>query len=578
MASLTHGPRLGDPRSDGFSIWVRTTGAATLSLFLRPAGTTDWTLADTASADLTKDATAVLTATGLNAGTAYDYRVDVDGVAGTTYTTRTMPRSGRFAVYYISDAHDGSGSGTNTSATYNAVLTHYTTNFEPLGVPGIIIQGGDLFTSSIFSNQTALSWGSDNVLIANAYIDATGATKKLPMLYMWDDWDFAGNNSSKYPRLLPGPIFTDHADALRVYDYYWRNNPGQPAAPSRGFISVIADVPILVLDGRSQKEPSNHLFFGLPGTYNWQDPTLTDNTALGSVQREWAKQQLALHGQKGMILIVGGTTWKNAIHEQRLPYSGGGIRDSIGIYHILERNDLLETAGKYGASWRNNLIILSGDDHWSVVWRDVTRLNKSPGDSIIPFPVELPYPAAPTSTAVPFLEFKVQSGDEDSRTAGNSPILFGPGQYFSRDVLTQPPISDTHAAFIVFDVSSNNNGMDVTSRITYIRSRCTLGTHAPQTIEVDDTGRLGDFWFENGNFGPYTTNSAQQQTYPPENVSPQIFQRAYVDDINGVLVRENKVKRDEDNRLRDKDDIGDRDRDRLLMDWKPRVEEPPFEP
>lgn len=576
MAAITHGPRLGDPRSDGFKVWVRASGAASVALLCRLSGTTTWTTLDTQAIDTGKDNTAVLTATGLSSCELYDYRVDVDGVEGTTYTTRTMPVSGRFAVYYTTDAHDGSGTGTSVTAVYTNILAHYNTNFAPIGVPGIIIQAGDLFTSSVTSNQTVLSWGTDNVLPSNAYIDATGAARTLPLLYMWDDWDWAGNNSSKYPRLLPGPIFTDHADALRVYDYYWRNNSGQPAPPSRGFITVVAGVPILVLDGRSQKEPNNRAFFGLDGLYNWESATAA--TALGPDQLAWAKTQLAEHASKGMVLIVTGTTFKNAIHEQRAPYSGGGIRDSIGIYHILERNELLNEIGKRGGSWRNNVVILSGDDHWSVVWKDVTRENKSPGDSVVPFPVTPPYPSAPTTTPCPFLEFKVQGGDEDSRTAGNSPILFGPGQFFSRDVLTQAPINDIHGAFIVFDITSGSGGTDVTSRVTYIISECSLGTHTPGDTEVDDLGRTGDFWFENGNFDYYTTTSGQTQTYPTENVSPQMFQRAYVDDINGLLVRESKVKRDEDNLLRDVEDIGNRDRDRLLQDWKPRIEEVPYEP
>ena len=63
------------------------------------------------------------------------------------------------------------------------------------------------------------------------------------------------------------------------------------------------------------------------------------------------------------------------------------------------------------------------------------------------------------------------------------------------------------------------------------------------------------------------------QQYPPDTVTPHRWQRGFLDDITGRIVREADAVRDLDGLLRDRDDLGEPDRDHILVTWRVRGEQ-----
>ena len=573
MALLTHGPRLGDPRSDGFKAWVRTDGAATVKLYTRPAGAGSFTLRDTQAIDVTKYNTAILTVTGLDARTSYDYYVAVDDVAGTTYTTITMPNQGggRFVLYFISDTHD---SATNLQEASTGILADKALNYPD--IPAAVIIHGDLILDTGTLDQRTAD-AIDQLALAQ------GCFSKLPVLYMWDDWDFGGNNScfNSQPGVTPAH---DVTVPQNYWDRVWRLNP-RPASPSYGYAYEIAGVPIIMSDSRSQKGST---MSGAGGTGVQQlfgnEPYTAVSTLWGATQHEWLRTQLINYHERALVLFICTHTVKDSL----IPYSGnglgGGARDSCSLFHRGARNNLFRTALEFGYGSRGNLVIHSGDDHRKTLWwhlglwkEGISNLDiPNQQNSLLPTLDPPAYSRPQQAADIPLNFAEIVVATQPGSGVGQSQTIFGYGNAFE----AFDPIGTPDSIVGVWDITSTQAGKSVEGRFRFMK----VGGSQPGTTMIcgaysSGAGRAGDFYFKNGVWQYYNaTNGLQTQLYPVDSVAPQDFTGAWVDDITGLLVRENDVIRDEQRRLRDKHDIGDRDRDELLQEWHQPIEQPVRDP
>ena len=112
----------------------------------------------------------------------------------------------------------------------------------------------------------------------------------MPIIYMHDDWDWGGNNSSQDwgTWVDEGGTLSERYD---VWDALWRDLP-QPAAPSYGYAVECGGAPFIVLDGRSQKIVGAALG-GTGIDPEWDGPdTYGKGYWLGTTQMAWAKQQV----------------------------------------------------------------------------------------------------------------------------------------------------------------------------------------------------------------------------------------------------------------------------------------------
>lgn len=567
MATLTHGPRLGDPRPDGFKVWLRASGAGTAKVYTRQTGTTTWFLGDTQAIDVTKYNTAVLTVTGLSAATEYDYYVEVDSVAGTTYTTITMPHAGGgdFNIYAMSDCHELADAINNAA---DAIVTFHNTNYPT--TPAIIIYHGDMIND-----------GGDAAYCFNLQATqiqlAINAFAKFPVLYMWDDWDFGGNNSNRTYQRGTSPT-ESISQCFDRWDWMWRDLPS-PVAGCQGYHYEICGVPIIVADSRSNKAPCiGELLlsgsYGEPGqgiTLTGAEPWTHMNDLWGAAQHSWLRDRITEYCERQLVFFVSTHTLKDSISRSAggNPSSSGGGRDSTGIYHRAPRNDLFGLAASLGYGWRGSLVVLSGDDHRNTMWwKQNLGLPKARTDYAIATNDDLNrgYVTA-QDIVLNFTEVVTQCGT--STPVGGSTQLFGYGNAFENS-------GSNNAHFTVWEIHSSNIGRSVTARLRYIKVSTGLVSTSAQGPSI---GRVGDFYFDNGNWQYYnSTTGLQNQEYPPDNIAPQIFERAYVDDINGDLVREGKAARDPDGLLRHVDDIGDLDADEERKQWKIRGERAEWEP
>ncbi len=577
MAALTHGPRLGNPSSSGFSAWVRCDGAATVALETKLPTATAWTVNHTTAIDTTKQNTAVLTATGLLSSTKYDYRIKVDGVVAATYYTITMPADtgGHFLVYHTGDFHDAhipSPSNDDSLAAYMWIKDDWIANHAPNNTPAVILQLGDLYTfgslnpaastltaEQAFTGVPVFDFNSLGVLGAVATLDEAGATHYLPLLFMWDDWDYAGNNSSSATGVYNDPSVVDaQAEAALIWDWTWRDH-AQPAAPSFGYTYVIGGVPFIVSDSRSQKS-GGLILSGTPVV--WQDPAREANTCWGITQRDWLKSEVATYAGRGLVFFVSSTTFRDPRHPARSPFMTGGARDSLGVYHKAERNYVFKDAAGLGYGSKTGLIVLSGDDHYDVVWKDVLHTNDlSPGNTSQP--VSPQYPGKELS--LQYIEVKTRGDRRASTNAGGSPTLFNIGELFSYYTKALSA-GEGNGCVVVWDLTSSNTGEQVSGRATFrvTNPGTNVDNYSVGDTLLDDDERPGDFYFENAYFEAYRADGAQQQLYPPDHAAAAdgpLRERWDVDEVTGLLHPRSTITRDLEERLRYLPDIDDPGRD-----------------
>jgi len=571
--ALLLGPRLGWPSASGFKVWVRLDAANELKLQTKLPSEATWTLQDTVTADATKDETAVLEATGLSAGTKYDYRILETDVAVATSYTYVMPSSGRFVVYHTSDQHLNTAGG-----AYASILDHWETNYEPSNIPAVILQTGDLYQLALFVADTKADAWTNIIGPALTLISDVGkACARLPLLYMWDDHDYAGNNTA-HAWISAISAYGSEPDqqqaALDMWDYVWRDHP-QAAAPSKAWVTTIADVPIACMDHRSQYSAHGNPGFAPTGILGTE---LTDAAAplLGAAQTAWAKALFGTYADRGLMILVSPGTMSahRASNSSLIEFTTGAARENIGVFGRGALNEIMQSAASFG--WGNGgrrLVVFSGDDHFTGIWNGHAGLPGHFQDD------QLGRSLAHAAHPVAFLEQKVVAEkiadaveavpfSTNFETIG---VRGGEGYW---NELPAEPLATTHqrgGRFITWDITSNNGGKRVSARVQVWR-------HADYSaVDTDSTGRTGDFFYQNGLFQAYDAASAVQapafdniSAGPPPN---REFLRSYYDDITGQLVKENRVTRDYEHRLRDIDDVDEPGRDELSENFEPRVEE-----
>lgn len=527
--ALTAGPRLGlgsDPTAT-FKVWAQYDGASAVVVEYKVFGAATWIVGPSGTADVSKSNSIVLEVTGLDANTKYDYRLVENTVADTAYWTRTFPASGRFLYYQLSDAH-------NDPSQFDQILTDYAT-FDSLGLAAIATQGGDFYT-----NAGDLATTATRVAKYLTSLALTTAFKYIPVMFMWDDHDFAGNNSS----LDFQPQVADSTVPAAVWDHIWRDTP-TTLTDTKAYTFQIASIPWIMLDNRSQRASQTGIIPSLLGN----ESTSTRATVLGTEQRAWAITQLQTYNLRGLVFLATGSQFI----DNSATHTGGtekGNRDSFGIFYKSERNELMLEAIRYGYGVRGNLFVLVGDDHRNVLWTNMDYASD-------PRPAIFTEPATPAQSAGLGMRSNVigvMSGTDDEAPFGR--------QYFGTANRYDNLADASQGRVVRWDITSARAGEKVTARFTFIN----LSTGA--AAEVDDTARVGDFYFANGQVTTYDATLSGVFA-DPENAprSGIRFQRSYRDEITGFLVNERDTIRDRDGRLREFADVDRPSPDTLREDF-----------
>ncbi len=148
-----------------------------------------------------------------------------------------------------------------------------------------------------------------------------------PMLAIWDDWDYAGNNSDG--------TASGKQRSLQTFKELWANpSYGQPSDPGIYFKFSRGDVDFFMLDVRYHRSPNDVEDDG-------------EKTMLGRAQLTWLKRELA-ESDATFKFLVSGSQW-----------TGSGKSDSWRSF-TRERNGLFDFIRDNGIE---GVVLLSGDRH-----------------------------------------------------------------------------------------------------------------------------------------------------------------------------------------------------------------------
>lgn len=345
---FTNGPWLLYTRDTTANIWFQLDAAGTLTVTIN--GTT---FSKAISAD---PWTGFIAVTGLTANTLYTYTLSLDGVAvAGSWEFRTMPTEGSPGVFRVtleSDNHIAAGWTSDQEVLQEAMYQKLLDRMNTLPpAPHLSIACGD---TEISGSTVLATRRTDHTQIrklggsAGARAQWRGNT---PLCHVWDDWDYLSNNSA-------GQEFTA-ADRL-VAETVWREFfDGAPATVEANAIYhtfKIADVVFLMLDNRTYRE----------GTLGTQNPAevnpwnhLDTNNVWGPTQLAWIKSTLTANKDAPFKVIVNGCNMMDPVSGGP---SGAARRDSIGLYHRRERNELFKFL-KDNPAEASGLLFMKGDDH-----------------------------------------------------------------------------------------------------------------------------------------------------------------------------------------------------------------------
>ena len=160
---------------------------------------------------------------------------------------------------------------------------------------------------------------------------------RTPSLAIWDDWDYAGDNSD-------GTVAGKEL-SLKTFKQLWPNpRYGQPPDPGVYFKASWGDVDFFMLDGRLHRSPNDAADDGR-------------KTMLGAAQLAWLKRELAASDATFKFLASGGE-WQ----------SRG--RDDSWRSFLRERNELFRFIEEHGIS---GVVLLSGDRHITAAYQVLGR-------------------------------------------------------------------------------------------------------------------------------------------------------------------------------------------------------------
>ena len=314
---ISHGPVLGSLSSEGVAIWVRTSEpqAVTAELVALAGGQRLRRQAVTRSA---RDNTHVFRFSGLQAGTAYRYRV----AAGRGV------REGRLRTLA------GGAAATATRIVFGACYDQARLTREGGAVfrdmarqdaQAVIFLGDLPYTSAGRLDELR---SGHRLIRGNPWFSALAA--EVPIYAIWDDHDFGENDADG------SNVYKD--EALQAFNEYWPNPPNETRAEAGIYTAFkIDDVEVFLLDTRYHARRDKAA------------PTL-----LGARQLRWLCDGLAQSDARYKLIASG------------VPLASDNRDGWSGDYFHAERDRLFACIAEQGVS---GVVMISGDLHRAEVNR-----------------------------------------------------------------------------------------------------------------------------------------------------------------------------------------------------------------
>lgn len=278
-----------------------------------------------------------LEATGLDAGTLYYYRIDVDGRAGTTRQLTTMPTSGDF-TFAFGSCNTVIMAGGRRWVSWAAI-----TNKAPL----FFLHLGDMSYSNIGTDDIRLQRNNNVRLVRRKISEAETLAAKIPIIYQFDNHDSALPNgwteaygATTYERVV--------ANSRKAYDEtmpHFDLAADADGTIGQAFAFDVAGVRFIVFDAVSFRD-------GV--------------TFLGARQTAWVHAQLL--GAVGMdqVFLCSSENWTTELQG----WGATGAAEQVALCNFIR-----DTPGIPPCT------VLTGDMHYSAV-DDGTHTDKSTGGGL----------------------------------------------------------------------------------------------------------------------------------------------------------------------------------------------------
>jgi len=270
------GPMVGAPTATSISVWVRASG--TFNVELEVATRRDFADARRSApmaASEANDYCVVPRMDGLAPATTYFYRLRFDGVLDRyqplPYHTRTAPRArANFRAAFGSCARLQIDTDQRIFSVVQALE------------PDLMFFLGD----NIYADTGDPAAMADLYRRQREIERLKPVIRSTPCLAIWDDHDFALNDSDK-----TNPI---REQSLRLFKNYWANPAyARDGVPGIFFKYAYGGIDFFFLDGRYNRDPA-------------VAPDVPGKTMLGAEQKAWLKDELRASRAPFKVLVSGG--------------------------------------------------------------------------------------------------------------------------------------------------------------------------------------------------------------------------------------------------------------------------------
>jgi alkaline phosphatase D len=315
---LMGGPKLGDVKHDGVTIWLRP---STTDPFVVKMSKTDGS--DEKTVEMSQTSPGVeqkIIVDGLSSATEYKYAVYTrkQRVAEGGFTTATAPnQKSKFRLAFGSCTHK---IGLHNPNLINQILERKT---------GAMLLLGDI---AVDDRDNLINMHRSDYLLRDVSAPWRQLSANIPIYAAWDDHDYLNNDLGG----IPEGFTEEDRSALRAVWYQNWNNPANEN-PGTYFNTRIGPVEIIVLDTRSFRDNDRR---GEYGSY------------LGNEQFKWLKETLKT-SEAPFKVISSGTMWSDYITPGK---------DSWGTWDTVAREEFynfIETDHISG------VLLISGDRHGS---------------------------------------------------------------------------------------------------------------------------------------------------------------------------------------------------------------------
>jgi prolyl oligopeptidase len=271
----------------------------------------------------------------LQPDTQYHYALEVNGRLDrkTRGAFKTFPQPGPASFQFAFASCGRTGS---TRDIFDRIREH-----KPL----FYMNMGDFHYQDINTNRPSLFRAAYDAVLASP--QQADLYRSTPLVYMWDDHDYGGNNASKKSKA--------HVAARSIYEEYVPHYPlvnTNLDGPINHSFSV-GRVKFIITDLRSERD----------------EPKVKDEpkkTLMGVEQKKWFKEELlAANGKYPLILWMTTVPWIG--EKGRSPYAN--VKTNVYGYIHHSQSNLFNTPtnrGGRGGRGSNTNNAGSDEDHWSV--------------------------------------------------------------------------------------------------------------------------------------------------------------------------------------------------------------------